>query len=418
MVAACIPVFLSVGCEVVDEPEGKEKVEAATQAITACGTPSVSSVNTANGIFNVTEYGACPNDGVLDDVGVQLALQAALTSGGTLLFPPGEWELSESLMLTCDPSGPGGDCTHPLSKAIQIRGANASTTRIKSSASDALSIEQGYLPGSILLEDFWLSGNGVFTAGNEQQGVSFCDNALTPGLTIERMKISNFNGNGICVRGAYNARITQNKITAVQTGIRCQDCRISVIESNRVSTFFDKGIAVEADPTAASSAGSIAVRVVANEVMNLTGSSCSETAAIHVGRGNSVQVETNYIEGVEAPSGCGATTSGILVKPNGGKSRNTFIKANYTSGNNGELAIQIDQNAYHSVVELTGGADKIIDNGLMTTFLYQYIGAGDPDLAGSSSTRRGWLGRGGWYTPPSGPAVPNPVFRLHEYSEY
>ncbi|MEE9423423.1 MAG: right-handed parallel beta-helix repeat-containing protein [Methylococcales bacterium] len=379
-----------------------------------------------NGIFNVADFGAHPNDELSDDEAAQKALAAAQRTGGTLLFPSGVWNLEQTLILSCDPAGPGGDCTNPVSKPIQIHGANIGATRIISSASPAVEIESGYIPKSIIFQDFWLSGNAQI--GVEQHGIYLCNNNDTVALTIERVHISTFiNGDGICARGAYNARIVQNRIESVRTGIRCEECRISMIENNRVGTFFERGIFLGMNPSNPNSKGSISVRVTANEITHVAkwdGIECAiDSVGIQVGRGHSVQVETNYFEAIRPPVGCPDMTAvGILIKPEAGITRNAIIKGNFWSGNNGNVAINVDELAHNTVLESTGGDGKIVDEGLATTFQFHQISEEtDPkSFGGTNTTRRGWLVRNGEYTtpPPDGQIVKNPIFQLHDNTEF
>lgn len=380
-----------------------------------------------NGIFNVADFGAHPNDELSDDEAVQKALTAAQRTGGTLLFPPGVWNLEQTLTLSCDPAGPGGDCTNPVSKPIQIHGANIGATRIISSASPAVEMESGYKPASILFQDFRLSGKSPL--GVEQHGIYLCNNNDTIALTIERVHISTFiNGDGICARGAYNARIIQNRLESVRTGIRCEECRISVIENNRIGTFFERGIFLGMNPSNPDSKGSISVRVMANEITHVAkwdGIECAiDSVGIQVGRGHSVQVETNYFEAIRPPSECPDMTAvGILIKSEVGITRNAIIKGNFWSANNGNVAINIDKSAHNTVLESTGGGENIVDNGIATAFQFHLIsGVADltePKFFGApNTTRRGWLIQNGKYTTPNGQIVLNPIFQLHDNTEF
>jgi len=397
------------------------------------------SLHAGSDIINIVDFGALPDDGLSDDDAVRRAMTVALRQGGVLYFPAGDWHLLKTLMLTCVPEGPGRPCTGPgLSQPIQIRGANIRATRIFSSASPAISMQQGHQPISTLLQDFRLTGS-LHGDSPEQHGIDFCDNTATAALTIERVQVDGFNGDGICARAAYNARIVHNRLESVRTGIRCEECRISVIESNRVSTFSRTGIFVGTNSDNASSNGSVAVRIVANEITHsraFDGKACETTVTgIRIGRGQAVTVESNYFEDVQAPPECGAVadTVGIAVKPENGVTRDTIIKANYWSGRNGPRAIYIDAAAHFSVLDATGGGDRIVDNGLNTAYLFHRIGGGpctDPAaIAGTSTTRRGWVVRSGWYHLPNPPSqlqdcgsrsnrVSNPVFQLHSNTDF
>gem|GEM_PF-5436898 len=393
----------------------------------------------ASDVFDVADFGAIPDDGFADDAAVQRALTAALQAGGVLYFPAGQWRLNDTLLLTCAPTGPTGACTGAdLSQPIQIRGANVRATRIISSASPAIAMEQGHLPISTLLQDFRLTGR-LHGGSPQQHGIYFCDNNATAALTIERVQVDGFNGDGICARAAYNARIVHNRLESVRTGIRCEECRISVIESNRISTFSNTGIFVGTHSDNPSSNGSIAVRVVANEITHsraFDGQACeTEVTGIRIGRGQAITVESNYFEDVQAPAECGgsADVAGIVVKPESGQTRDTIIKANYWSGRNGPLAVTIDSQAFFSVLDATGGGERIVDNGSNTAFLFHRISSApcaDPTaIAGSSTTRRGWIVRSGWYNLPNPPSqsqdcavrpnrVSNPVFQLHGNTDF
>lgn len=390
-------------------------------------------------VFNVADYGATPDDGVADDAAVSLALSAALRKGGVLFFPGGVWRLNKTLMLTCSPNGPGGACTGAdQSQPIQIRGVNLRVTRIVSSASPAIAMEQGHQPISTLLQDFRLTGR-LHDGAPTQHGIAFCDNNATAALTIERVQVDAFNGDGICARAAYNARILHNRLESVRTGIRCEECRISVIESNRVSTFSRYGIFVGTNQGRPASNGSVSVRVVANEITHsraFPGQVCESTVTgIRIGKGQAITVESNYFEDVQAPPECGsaADVAGIAVQPENGVTRDTIIKANYWSGRNGSRAIYIDAKAHFTILDATGGGDGIVDNGLNTAFMFHRISGGpcsDPTvIAGSSTTRRGWVIRSGWYHTPNPPSqsqdcaartnqVVNPVFQLHTNTEW
>ena len=161
----------------------------------AQGLPSMTLLSATQGVFNVADFGAQANDGLLDDEGVQAALAAAQSFGGTLYFPPGVWELSDSVVLSCDPGGPGGNCQSPTSQPIKIRGSQIRATEIHSSASKAFSVESGYQPVGMVFEDFWLRSTGQ---SEERHGIFLCDNNATVALTIQRVQINGFDGIGIC----------------------------------------------------------------------------------------------------------------------------------------------------------------------------------------------------------------------------
>ena len=394
-------------------------------------------LNADSAIFNVEDFGAIADDNLPDDDGVKAALTAALRSGGVLFFPAGIWRLNSTLLLTCDPEGPGSACPG-LSQPIQIRGVNLRSTRIISSASPAIAMEAGHQPIGTLLQDFRLTG---LLHGNTQQqhGISFCDNTATAALVIERVQIDAFNGDGICARSAFNARIVHNRLESVRTGIRCEECRISVIESNRVSTFSRYGIFVGTDRNNASSQGSVAVRVIANEITHaraFDGHECeSAVTGIRIGRGQTFTIESNYFEDITSPVACGsvAEASGIVIRPENENTRDAIIKANFWSGNNSQRAIYIDSSAFFTVLQSTGGAENIVDNGLNTFYLGYRISdesCVDPtSIGGTSTTRRGWVVRGGRYMQSDTPSnqqecdertisIVNPVFQLHSNTEY
>lgn len=390
-------------------------------------------------IFNVEDYGAISNDSLPDDHAVGKALTAALREGGVLFFPAGIWRLNNTLLLTCNPDGPGASCSGDgLSKPIQIHGVNLRSTRILSNASPAIAMEAGHLPISTLLQDFRLTGQ-LHASSQPQHGISFCDNTATAALVIERVQVDAFNGDGICALAAFNARIVNNRLESVRTGIRCEECRISIIESNRVSTFSRYGIFVGTNRNNSSSQGSIAVRVVANEITHsraFDGHSCeSAITGIRVGRGQNVTVESNYFEDIKAPAACGSVANavGISIKPENGRTRDAVVKSNFWSGRNSKNPVYIDKDAFFTVLEATGGAENIVDNGLNTLFLFHKISGADcadpTSIGGDSTTRRGWVVRGGRYRQSDSPSDPqecdertitvtNPVFQLHKVTEY
>jgi len=385
----------------------------------------------ANRVFNVAQFGAHPDDGISDDAAVARALTEAQRTGGVLLFPPGQWQLDNTLMLSCAPEGPGGDCANPTSKPIQIHGANIGATTIVSAASHAIGIESGYQPVSVLLQDFQLDGLGL-NANTEQHGMYFCDNNATVALTIQRTGVKGFFGDGICATVAYNARIVQNRLRSVRTGIRCNECRISVIESNRVSTFLERGIFLDTHPTIATSGGAINVRVVANEITaaaGIDGFCPDEIIGIHIGRGRHNSVENNYFEGFPKPCDA-ALVVGMMVRANPeveetGRNSNfhTSIKNNYVSGAAPpEVLIFIAENANYTMLEANNSDIRMIDNGNFTTYvMHRLTSAASPSsIAGEPENQRGWmLGRGSFPVPGNpGTTVINPIFELQEYTPF
>ena len=53
-------------------------------------------------VFNVTDYGAMPNDNLSDTAGIKSAANAARSNGGIVFFPPGQYDV----IMDGDPTGP------------------------------------------------------------------------------------------------------------------------------------------------------------------------------------------------------------------------------------------------------------------------------------------------------------------------
>ncbi len=338
---------------------------------------------------SVEDFGAVPDDNEPDDIAFSEALSAATAKGVPLIVPPGVWDLSETLRLGC------ADC-EDTTRGVAIHGSGDSA-RIKSLANPAIGFVDGSTPKYTRISSLWLSGVGDFNAGS-QDGIGFCGE-FSPGLYLSKLYLTSFSGRAICASSAYNARIVSNKMTAVGTGIRCESCRISLIESNRVSTYFETGIFVGSDPGNPTDAGSINVRISLNEVMNKVGDDCTKSA-IEVGTGSFVEVSNNYLEGV------GGDCTGLpgIAIGEVRTTRNASVRGNYSSGNNTGPAILVKTNAFYTIVENNNGTTT--DDGLMTSFIFTQSATGS-DIKGASTSRRGFVSRPGWFE-----GVPNRVYDL------
>lgn len=142
--------------------------------------------------FSVLDYGAIGN-GIADDTSaIQATLDAAATAGTCIYIPSGTYKTTSALTIP---------------ERVGIKGNSADSSIIRPTGCDGLIFAVSNGIGPVVLEDFWVYGDGSST----YNGISYAgtiDAALKVyGLRINRVKVQNFR-DAINLRSVWNSSIT------------------------------------------------------------------------------------------------------------------------------------------------------------------------------------------------------------------
>lgn len=121
--------------------------------------------NSLPGVFDVTAYGAVGNGTTDDTIAIQAAIDAALSAGGTVYFPPGNYKISATLVVNLSSVPSDASLTR-----IWITGNGNGSTAITSTQADAALRIVGGTSGAfhtyLKLEGLRFSGPGVTSVGS------------------------------------------------------------------------------------------------------------------------------------------------------------------------------------------------------------------------------------------------------------
>jgi hypothetical protein len=236
-------------------------------------------LSTPGRIYDITKYGAIPDDGK-DDISAFQSILSAHPSNIQIHVPRGTFLVSAAILLHHNDD-------------ITIFGEGEGSIIKAAAQNDIMKIESSR---NVLIRDLVLDGNGQYSTGTSM-GINA--GFYADGLQIENVYVHDTAGNGIHIFASKNAIINNCKVTnAGKKGINPHACNAIILNSvdgaritnNQINGFYgDGGIDI---------VGFISGFPMINALVDhntITGAHTDESSGIGVGRAGNCIITNNII---------------------------------------------------------------------------------------------------------------------------